>query len=168
MPSTLVPLAELVRRGGVYFNIAGANPTEALTEAIRVLGLPSGIDRERLLAAVLEREKLMPTAIGKGAAIPHPRNPILSDPELQRVAVFFLKKPMPYGAPDRKPVSVLFLILSSDARSHLGILSSLSELCQSESFVAFLSSRPSTAELSARISAIEQSLPGEIAPASEA
>jgi len=164
MPSNPVPLAELVRRGGVYFNIAGTNPVEALTEAIRVLGLPPGIDRERLLAAVLEREKLMPTAIGNGAAIPHPRNPILSDPELQRVAVFFLKKPMPYGAPDRKPVSVLFLILSSDARSHLGTLSSLSELCQAESFIAFLASRPSTAELTARIAGLEDRPPESSIP----
>jgi len=157
MPSNVVSLASLIERGGVYYNVAGSTPADALKEALCVLSLPAGVDRERLLAAVLEREALMPTAIGNGVAIPHPRNPMVSDPAVQRVAVFFLKMPVPYNALDRKPVSVLFLILSADARSHLGVLASLSHLCQSREFVALLAGRPSTAELTAFIAKAESS-----------
>jgi PTS system nitrogen regulatory IIA component len=128
-----------------------------LKEAVRVLSLPGDVDRERLLAAVLEREALMPTAIGNGVAIPHPRNPIISDPAIQRVAVFFLKTPVLYNALDRKPVSALFLILSADARSHLGVLATLSHLCQSGDFIALLAGRPSTGELTAFIAKAEAS-----------
>jgi PTS system nitrogen regulatory IIA component len=150
-------LAALIERGGVYYNIGGANPVEALKEAIRALSLPKAVDRDALLLAVLEREALMPTAIGNGVAIPHPRNPIVSDPALQRVAVFFLKKPVAYNALDRRPVSVLFLILSAEARSHLAILAAISHLCQRPDFQSLLAARPSTGELTAFIAKAEAS-----------
>ena len=155
MKASAVALSELIERGGVYYNIGGSGPTEALREAVKALAPPPGLVREKLLAAVLEREALMPTAIGKGVAIPHPRNPLVTDPAEQRVAVFFLKAPIPYNALDRRPVSVLFLILSADAKSHLGVLATLSHLCQSEAFAELLAARPSTAELVAFIAAQE-------------
>ncbi len=156
MPS-VVSLAELIERGGVYFNIAGSNPVEVLNEATKAMSLPKSLDRESLLTAILEREALMPTALGHGVAIPHPRNSMLSDTSQQRVAVFFLKSPVAYNALDRKPVSVLFLILSADAKSHLATLASVSHLCQHPDFLEFLAKRPSKEELVARIAAAEAS-----------
>jgi nitrogen PTS system EIIA component len=154
MPSVL-SLAELVDRGGVYYNIGGSNPVEALNEATKAMSLPKDLDRERLLTAILEREALMPTALGHGVAIPHPRNSLLADAASQRVAVFFLKSPVAYNALDRKPVSVLFLILSFDAKSHLATLAAISHLCQSPDFLEFLAKRPSKEELVARLAQTE-------------
>jgi nitrogen PTS system EIIA component len=150
MPST-ASLAELIERGGVYYNIAGSSPVEVLNEATKAMALPKGLDREVLLTAILEREALMPTALGHGVAIPHPRNSMLTELSAQRVAVFFLKSPVAYNALDRKPVTVLFLILSADARSHLATLAAVSHLCQDPHFLDFLAERPSKAELVARI-----------------
>jgi hypothetical protein len=98
-------LAALIRKGGVYYNIGGSTPPEALKEAVGAMSLPKGVDREAFLKAILEREALMPTAIGNGVAIPHPRSPIIADPALQRVALLFLKSPIPYNALDRNPPS---------------------------------------------------------------
>ena len=148
-------LAALIDRGGVYYNIGGSNPVEALGEATKAMVLPKRLDRESLLTAILEREALMPTAIGHGVAIPHPRNAIITDVAEQRVAVFFLKSSIAYNALDRRPVSTLFLILSADARSHLATLASVSHLCQSSDFLAFLAQRPSKEALVARIAAAE-------------
>ncbi len=156
MPSA-VSLAELVERGGVYYNVGGATPQDALKEGVRGLVLPKEIDAEQLLTAVLEREALMPTAIGHGVAIPHPRSPIVSDARLQRVAVLFLKTPISYNALDRRPVSVLFLILSADARTHLSVLSAISHLCQRRDFQDLLAARPSREELTSFISRLEAS-----------
>jgi PTS system nitrogen regulatory IIA component len=156
MPSP-VSLADLIERGGVYYNIGGSNPVEALNEATKTMVMPKGLDRETLLTAILEREALMPTALGHGVAIPHPRNSMLTDQAAQRVAVFFLKSPIAYNALDRKPVSVLFLILSADARSHLSTLAAVSHLCQDPLFLEFLARRPSKAELVARIAEAEAS-----------
>jgi PTS system nitrogen regulatory IIA component len=155
--SSVVSLAELIERGGVYYNIPGSNPVEVLNEATKAIGLPKSLDREVLLTAILEREALMPTALGHGVAIPHPRNSMLTDTSAQRVAVFFLKSPVAYNALDRKPVSVLFLILSADAKSHLATLASISHLCQHSDFIDFLAKRPSKEELVARIAAAEAS-----------
>jgi PTS system nitrogen regulatory IIA component len=82
---------------------------------------------------------------------------MLSDSSQQRVAVFFLKSPVAYNALDRKPVSVLFLILSSDAKSHLATLAAVSHLCQHPDFLDFLAKRPSKEELVTRIAAAEAS-----------
>jgi len=153
--SSIVSLADLIERGGIYYNIAGSSPVEVLNEATKAMALPKGLDREALLTAILEREALMPTALGHGVAIPHPRNSMLSDHASQRVAVFFLKSPVAYNALDRKPVSVLFLILSADARSHLATLASVSHLCQSQVFLDFLAARPSKEELVKRIAEAE-------------
>jgi nitrogen PTS system EIIA component len=155
--SSVVSLAELIERGGVYYNVPGSNPVEVLNEATKALSLPKSMDREGLLTAILEREALMPTALGHGVAIPHPRNSMLTDSSAQRVAVFFLKSPIAYNALDRKPVSVLFLILSADAKSHLATLASISHLCQHSDFIEFLAKRPSKEELVARIAAAEAS-----------
>jgi PTS system nitrogen regulatory IIA component len=155
--SSVVSLAELIERGGVYYNIAGTHPVEVLNEATKAMSLPKSLDRESLLTAILEREALMPTALGHGVAIPHPRNSMLTDSSSQRVAVFFLKSPVAYNALDRKPVSVLFLILSSDAKSHLATLASISHLCRQDDFLEFLEKRPSKEELVARIAAAEAS-----------
>ena len=156
----MVSLAELVHRGGVYYNISGASPVEVLSEASRTITLSRGVDRDAFLKAVLEREALMPTAIGNGIAIPHPRNPLISDEALQRVAVIFLKTPVPYNALDRKPVSTLFLILSANARTHLGILAEISHLCQKPDFIDLLEKRPSTEELTGYIAGAESGWAG--------
>jgi nitrogen PTS system EIIA component len=155
--SSVISLAELIERGGVYYNIGGGSPVEVLSEATKAMSLPKGLDRESLLTAILEREALMPTALGHGVAIPHPRNSMLTDVSAQRVAVFFLKSPVAYNALDRKPVSTLFMILSADAKNHLATLAAVSHLCQHADFLEFLAKRPSKAELVARIAEAEAS-----------
>jgi nitrogen PTS system EIIA component len=152
-----VSLAELIGRGGVYYNISGSNPVEALKESVKAVSLPKGLDRDDLLVAILEREALMPTALGNGVAIPHPRSPMLTEKSQQRVAALFLKTPLAYSALDRKPVSTLFLILSADAKTHLAILASISYLCQKQDFLELLAARPSTEEMVAYIAAAEAS-----------
>lgn len=148
-------LGELVKRGGVYYNVGGSNPVEVLSETARTINVPKDIDRDDLLRAILEREALMPTAIGHGIAIPHPRNPLFTDEALQCVAVVFLKTPVAYNALDRKPVSTLFLILSANARLHLGVLAEISHLCQKDDFISLLARRPSTEELMDYIAGVE-------------
>lgn len=143
----IVSLAGRIERGGVWYNIAGRTPEECLRGACAALSLPPGLDRGAILKAVLEREALMPTGLGLGMAIPHPRSPLITDESLERVPVFFLQAPVAWEALDRKPVSVLFLILSAGARSHLALLAALSHLARREDFQALLSTRPSREEL---------------------
>ncbi|MCK7503724.1 MAG: PTS sugar transporter subunit IIA [Desulfobacterales bacterium] len=75
-----------INRGGLYYNLGGDDPVAVLRSIVQTASLPAGLDRESLLLAVLERETLMPTALGDGIAIPHPRSPLLSREEDERVA----------------------------------------------------------------------------------
>jgi nitrogen PTS system EIIA component len=144
-------IAELIDRGGVFFNIPGHDSAEAITELFKVLRLPPNMDEDAILGAVLERESLMPTALGMGIAIPHPRSPMAPAEADERIVVAYAKKPIDFRALDEQPVYALFLILSSDQKSHLAILSKLSFLLHDDAFRKFLESKPGKAELRAAI-----------------
>jgi PTS system nitrogen regulatory IIA component len=140
-------LVDMIRTGGVYYNVSGANPEEIFEDAVKHILLPPGVDRGSVLLGLCEREKLMTTAIGHGIAVPHPRTPLVSRDEDERLYVCFLDKPVNFGAMDGKPVHTLFVILSSGSSSHLRILSRLSWLLQQEGFRDTLRKKPDTEEL---------------------
>ncbi|MFA6506772.1 MAG: PTS sugar transporter subunit IIA [Treponemataceae bacterium] len=149
-------LIELVKRGGVFYNLSGNTPSEVLADAVSAIPLPEGIDRAKLLTAVLEREALMPTAIGDGIALPHPRSPLILDPARQFVAVCFLRQPIDWRALDGKPVGTAILIFSASPRLHLQTLSRVNFLCRQSAFRKLLQGRASREELVAAIEAAER------------
>jgi PTS system nitrogen regulatory IIA component len=122
-----------------------------ITQLIGKLTLPSGsgpslppasaIDRDQLLEAVLEREALMPTAVGCGIALPHPRNPLVSSPSEEFVTVAFLKQPVDWQALDGKPVHTVMLIVSASAKLHLHTLSRINFFCRQEASQALFENR---------------------------
>jgi len=149
-------LMDLINRGGVFYNLAGNTPAEALADAIATIPVPKNLDRESLLKAIIEREDLMPTAVGEGIAMPHPRNPIIADPDKQFVSVCFLQKPVDWQALDGKLVTTMIIILSATPKLHLATLSHLSYFCKQASFRALLEQRASREELVAAIAATEK------------
>jgi PTS system nitrogen regulatory IIA component len=136
-------LAQLIEQGGVFPDIAGASPLEVLTHLIQLIPLPVMIDRQELLKAVLEREALMPTGIGHGIALPHPRNPLIADPQDQCLVIGFLRQPVDWKALDSKPVHTLLLMVSASAKLHLHSLSRINFFCQQEAFRGLLQNRAS-------------------------
>ncbi len=149
-------MIDLMERGGVFYNLSGASPAEVLSDAVSSIPLPPGVGRESFLAAILEREALMPTAIGDGIALPHPRSPLISDPADQFVSVCFLRQPVAWRALDGKPVGTLFIICSASARLHLQTLSRINFLCRHPPFRALLQARASREELTAAIESAER------------
>lgn len=131
-------LAALVGKGGVIDNLKGENPKEVLENAAEVIFNPTGLTSGDILNALLSREELMPTSIGKGIAIPHPRNPIVTDPDGACVTVCYLQKPVDFRALDNQPVHTLFILLTANPKMHLDILSKISYLCQDEDFLGLL------------------------------
>jgi PTS system nitrogen regulatory IIA component len=138
-------LAELVERGGVYYNVFGANPKELLATAIGLLP-PSSIDPQDLYREILEREALVSTAIGRGIALPHPRNPMskegVSSGEGEPfVTIIFPVQPLDWNAPDGAKVHTVILIVSSSAKQHLDTLSKINFLCKQEKFYSLIKAR---------------------------
>jgi PTS system nitrogen regulatory IIA component len=135
---TPVSIYNLVKKGGIIIGIEGDTPGEILTHAVAKMRISTGVKREDVLMSLIEREELMPTAVGRGIAIPHPRNPIISDIENESVTICTLNKPADYGAVDGKKVHTLFIVMSANSRRHLEILSKLLFLCQQETLVKML------------------------------
>lgn len=148
----------MVRSGGVYYHITGATAEDVFTDAVSRISLPAGVSPDALLTGLMERERLMSTSIGYGVALPHPRVPLVSGTENERIYVCYLDRGVNFDAMDGMPVHVLFLILSSGSESHLGILSGLSYLLQQQPFRDALRSKPDTDELTA---IMENHLQGE-------
>lgn len=140
-------LTGLLKRGGVYYGIPGSVPRDAITALIRAVKLPADIEQRRLLEAVLEREALMPTALGRGIALPHPRNPLITGISEQFVALGFFKQPVDWQALDGEPVHTALLIVSASAKLHLHTLSRVNFFCQQPEFRAMLASRAPEGEI---------------------
>lgn len=142
-----VGLSSLLSRSDVYFNVKGSSPEEAIASLVRLMKLPKGIDRGQLKDALLERESLASTALGEGVALPHPRHLLLSKPEDALVAVGYLAEPVDWKAPDGKPVTLLFLVLSAVTEQHLSTLSAVGKLVMDKDFRSFVAQHPQKQEL---------------------
>lgn len=142
LTSKPVSIIELLRKGGVYYNIAGTTVKDIINNVSKAIQIPAGTTRENVKASLLQREEMMTTAVGHGIAFPHARNPIISEVEHESISLCFLENSIDYNALDGKPVSVLFVIISSNSKRHLEILSKLSFLAKQEDFVKILQDRP--------------------------
>jgi len=89
-----------------------------------------GIARSEIFDCLFAREKLGSTGLGQGVAIPHGRARGLKEAS----GVFIrLKQPIPFDAPDGKPVQCLFVLLVPEQATdlHLQVLSELAQLFSS-------------------------------------
>ncbi|MBN2041599.1 MAG: PTS sugar transporter subunit IIA [Spirochaetes bacterium] len=133
-----VLITELIKKGGLHYNINGNNIIDVIKNTIRIIPLPRDISKDEIESTLIERESMMTTAVGKGIAFPHPRNPVIADMDSEQISVCMLEKPVDFQAIDGIPVHTLFVIISSNSKRHLEILSKLSFLCQQESLVSLL------------------------------
>ncbi len=136
-----VRLTQLLSRGRIFYHNAGASILEAIRQAGEILPLPPGTDRKAVIFSLLQREDMMPTAIGRGIAIPHPRNPIIADVEHETISMFLLQNPVDFEALDQEAVHTLFIVLSANPQRHLEILTKISFLCQQDDFLSLLKKR---------------------------
>ena len=84
-----------------------------------------GIGEPEVFAALSEREVLGPTGVGAGVALPHARLDGLAD---VRGLFVRLETPLDFGAPDRRPVDLVFALLAPEGAgvAHLKALALVS------------------------------------------
>tara|TARA_R110000823_G_scaffold91174_3_gene201092 strand:- start:12356 stop:12814 length:459 start_codon:yes stop_codon:yes gene_type:complete len=90
-----------------------------------------------VLDKLVARENLGSTGLGQGIAIPHCR---VSDCPAPIGALFSLEDAIPFGAPDERPVDLLFVLLVPEEanQEHLDILASIASLFNQPDFCARL------------------------------
>lgn len=91
-------LTGFLENGGIYYGIEGKNVTDVINNCLNRMHIPETVHRSTLLESLLGRESMMPTALGKGIAVPHPRDPIITDVESESLSICFLINEIEYGA----------------------------------------------------------------------
>jgi PTS system nitrogen regulatory IIA component len=133
--------SELLEQGGLHRDIEGTTPADVLSSLIKTLPPVPSAPAESLLKAVMEREALMPTSIGKGIALPHPRNHFIMEEKNQYVALAYLKNPVDWHSLDGIKVDSLLFIASASAKQHLQTLSRINYFCRQDDFLKLIRER---------------------------
>ena len=126
-----------------------------------VNSLPAGdaiTDREQVLQAVLDREKIMSTGIGDGIAIPHGKSAAVTE---LVAAMGTQRRGVDFDALDGEPAFVFFLLVSPANVSgpHIKALARISRLLKNDEFKKKLIEADSAAEIIATIEAAERDIP---------
>ncbi len=138
MASKSSDLKDLLSRRTVRVGLVGETKNEIIDELVRALeGLPEIRDLDEVRRAVLERESVMSTGVGKGLALPHAKTSAVTG----TVAAFAVTHdPVEWGAIDNEPVRLVFLLVGTEAAKsqHIKVLSRVSRLMNRDDFRACL------------------------------
>jgi len=100
-------LSSLLTKDRVNLSIKPGKKNKVIEDLVFLI--KKGSDAELIVSTLLKREELGSTGIGKGIAIPHCRS--LAVDKLE-IAVGRTTKGINYNAIDKKPVSLIFLIIA--------------------------------------------------------
>lgn len=127
-------IADILNEKVIVTNLPGTTKTEIINAMIDLAATNEKvIDKEKMRAAIFEREKIMSTGVGSGFAIPHGKTDAVQD----IVAAFAITdQPIDYQSLDDQPVRIVFLLVGRDnsVGPHIKLLSRISRLMNKEEF----------------------------------
>ena len=127
-------LLDILSPDSTIVDLKGETKEEIIAELVDSLANNDAItDRDKVLQAVLEREKIMSTGIGDGIAIPHGK----SDSVEQLIAALGTqRRGVDFEALDGEPAYVFFLLVSPANVSgpHIKALARISRLLKNDEF----------------------------------
>jgi mannitol/fructose-specific phosphotransferase system IIA component (Ntr-type) len=130
MTNSSVVISQLLAPANIDLNLRGKDRDEVLDELVKLVPELAGQPEEqaKLLRALHEREQLHSTGIGDGIALPHARNALVG--LVEKPIIVFGRHPtgIPYGAIDRIPTRLFFLLIAPTVTQHLAILARISRL----------------------------------------
>ena len=125
-------ISQLLDPNLVCLDLAGETKEEVLLGITNLLKADPRVDDfDQMQQAVLDREKVMSTGVGKGIALPHAKTSTVNDITL---AFAITTHPIQFEAVDDIPVRILFLILSTENEktTHIKLLSRISRLMNND------------------------------------
>lgn len=114
------------------FDLSESTKEDIIKELVDIAAKSNMVrDKEELLAAVLEREKLVTTGVGYGVAFPHAKTRAIKG-----IIITFGRSEVgvEFEAMDKKPVHLFFLIAAPEDAigAHLNVMARLSYVMKSE------------------------------------
>ena len=145
-------LGDVLSRDGIVLAIEGKSKKAVLQElCVRAAAL-TGVAERDIFEALLQRERLGSTGLGRGIAIPHVK---LHNRERIHCLFARLEQPIDFEALDSEPVDLIFLLLAPEHASgdHLKALARISRLLREPRALERLRSARDTAALYAALTA---------------
>lgn len=140
-------VSDLLNTKVVISELNSTKKNDVLNELLDLLkDDPRVLDLEKVRTAVMDREQIMSTGVGKGFAIPHGKTSAVTE-----IVGAFGKssKSIEYDSLDGKPVNLIFLLVGKDTlvSSHIKLLSRISRLMNKDDFRDRLTNASSTEEI---------------------
>ncbi|MBR6412780.1 MAG: PTS sugar transporter subunit IIA [Alphaproteobacteria bacterium] len=123
-------IVDILRLDSIICDAEAGSKKQLLELLAELAAEKTGLDERLVLDALIERERLGTTGIGRGVALPHTRLAAL-----KRIFCAFVRtKPVDFESVDDKPVDLVFLLLVPEeaGADHLKALARLSRLLRDE------------------------------------
>src|SRR5260370_9932313 len=133
-------LSDFVVREAIVTDLKAATKEAAvrsMVENLAASGNIKGADQEGIIAAILKREELGSTGIGKGVAVPHTKH---SSVDKLVATIALSREGVEFSSLDGENVHILFLLVSPPDRpgDHLRALENISRHLRNDNFCNFL------------------------------
>lgn len=127
-------LSDLLHKDFIIAELKSTAKEDVINELIDLFNNDNRvIDLKKVRGAVLDREKIMSTGVGKGFAIPHGKTSAVNE-----ILAAFGKteRPIDYQALDNQPVHLVFLLVGKDnmVSTHIKLLSRISRMMTKDEF----------------------------------
>ena len=139
-------IGDVIGLNQVIVGLRVADKAQLLQELARRAAAAVALDQRTILDALLARENLGSTGLGKGFALPHARLTTLPAP----FALFVrLARPIDFASIDDRPVDLVILLLTpaSAGSEHLATLAALSRPLRDAAFVQRVRQAPDATAL---------------------
>jgi len=127
-------VSELLKPEFIIPELKGESKEDIINELIDLFKNDARVDDiEKVRSAVLDREKVMSTGVGKGFAIPHGKTNAVKE----IIGAFGkIKDGIDYQSLDGNPVQLVFLLVGKDnlISTHIKLLSRISRLMNKDDF----------------------------------
>jgi len=143
-------IAKLLPPSNILVNLDVTSKKRMFEQAGLLFENNQGVARSLVFDSLFARERLGSTGLGQGVAIPHGRIKGLKE----AIGAFVrLAQPVPFDAPDGKPVDLVFLLLVPEqaTQQHLQILSELAQMLSDRDLRDKLSTEADASALHRRI-----------------
>ena len=132
--------ADFICREAIRANLDAADKEETIREMVQALQEAEQVEAdeyESIVKAILKREELGSTGIGRGVAVPHTKHPSV-DRLIGTVAVS--EEGVDFASLDGEAVHLFFLLISPPDRpgDHLRALENISRQLRDDTFCRFL------------------------------
>ena len=139
-------IEDMLAKDGIIPRLKAEDKKQALQALATRAEAATGASAHDIFAALLQRERLSSTSLGRGIAIPH-----VKLPNVKAITCLFarLEHPIPFESHDGEPVDLLFFLLAPEQAGgdHLKALARISRLVRDPATLEGLRSANGTAGL---------------------